>query len=124
MSQAEPSDERLMGEVQRGRPALLEPLVRRYASPLLTYWSGSPRWLGPPGTTGGRAVKYSLVPRFEETAPPGDPESTPDDYLSQDLESPREIFPEDLLGLRGRVHVSVVADGAMRFIEDYELDVL
>jgi RNA polymerase sigma-70 factor, ECF subfamily len=37
MSQAEPSDERLMGEVQRGQPAHLEPLVRRYASPLLTY---------------------------------------------------------------------------------------
>lgn len=57
------------------------------ASPLeLTYWSGSPYWLGPPGTTGGRAVKYSLVPRFKGTAPPGDPNSMPDDYLSQALE--------------------------------------
>jgi hypothetical protein len=57
------------------------------ASPLeLTYWSGSPYWLGPSGTTGGRAVKYSLVPRFEGTAPPGDPHNMPDDYLSQALE--------------------------------------
>ena len=56
------------------------------ASPLeLTYWSGSPYWLGPPGTTSGRAVKYSLVPRFEGTALPADPNSMPDDYLSQAL---------------------------------------
>ena len=62
-----------------------EILVESVASPLVTYWSGSPYWLGPPGTTGGRAVKYSLVPRFEGTAPPGAPTSKPDDYLSQAL---------------------------------------
>jgi len=56
------------------------------ASPLVTYWSGSPYWLGPPGTTGGRAVKYSLVPRFEGMAPPIHPKSKPDDYLGQALE--------------------------------------
>ena len=56
------------------------------ASPLVTYWSGSPYWLGPPGTTGGHAVKYSLVPRFGGTAPPGEPSSRPDDYLSQALQ--------------------------------------
>ena len=56
------------------------------ASPLVTYWSGSPYWLGPPGTTGGRAVKYSLVPRFEGQAPPIDPTRKPDDYLGQALE--------------------------------------
>ena len=38
-----------------------------------------------PGTTGGHAVKYSLVPRFEGTAPPIDPKIKPDDYLSQAL---------------------------------------
>jgi hypothetical protein len=65
--------------------SVLEILGKSAASPLLTYWSGSPYWLGPPGTTGGHAVKYSLVPRFGRTAPPGDPESRPDDYLSQAL---------------------------------------
>ena len=47
-----------------------EILLEVVASPLVTYWSGSPYWLGPSGTTGGHAVKYSLVPRFEATAPP------------------------------------------------------
>jgi hypothetical protein len=56
------------------------------ASPLVTYWSGSPYWLGPPGTTGGRAVKYSLVPGFKGAAPPIDLKIKPDDYLSQALE--------------------------------------
>ena len=51
----------------------------------LTYWSGSPYWLGPPGATGGRAVKFSLVPSFAGTAAPGDPGSMPDDYLSHAL---------------------------------------
>ncbi|MFZ7126434.1 MAG: catalase family protein [Desulfobacterales bacterium] len=55
------------------------------ASPLVNYWSGSPYWLGPPGTTGGRAVKYSLVPRFKGTPPPDDLKSKSDDYLSQVL---------------------------------------
>jgi hypothetical protein len=55
------------------------------ASPLdLRYWSGSPYWLGPPGTTGGRTVKYSLVPRFEGTAPSAQ-NNPPADYLSRAL---------------------------------------
>ena len=58
------------------------------ASPLdLRYWSGLPFWLGPPeGTTGGRAVKYSLVPRVEGTAPSSNPNDPPPDYLSRALE--------------------------------------
>jgi hypothetical protein len=60
-----------------------EILKKVVASPLeLTYWSGSPYWLDPPGTTGGRAVKYSLVPHSAGTPVPGDPNSLPDDYLS------------------------------------------
>lgn len=56
---------------------------KRVANPLdLRYWSGSPYWLGSPGTTDGRAVKYSLVPRFEGTSPPVDPSA---DYLSRAL---------------------------------------
>ncbi len=55
------------------------------ASPLVRYWSGSPYWLGPAGTTGGHAVKYSLVPRFDGAAPPDEPNDRPDDYLSQAL---------------------------------------
>jgi Catalase len=60
---------------------------KRVASPLdLRYWSGSPYRLGPPGTTDGRAVKYSLVPRFEGTATPINPNDPPPDYLSRALE--------------------------------------
>ncbi|HWR92092.1 MAG TPA: catalase family protein [Desulfobacterales bacterium] len=63
----------------------LKILSKNVTSPLMTYWSGSPYWLGPPGTTGGRAVKYSLVPRFEGTTPHTDPKSNSDQYLSQAL---------------------------------------
>ena len=57
------------------------------ASPLeLRYWSGSPYWLGSPVTVDGHAVKYSLVPSSEGTEAPKDPNSMPDDYLSQALE--------------------------------------
>lgn len=56
------------------------------ASPLeLTYWSGSPYWLGSPVKDIGHAVKYSLVPSFEETGLPQDPNNMPDDYLHQAL---------------------------------------
>lgn len=65
--------------------SLLEIIGATVASPLVTYWSGSPYWLGPPGTTGGHAVKYSLVPRFEGAARPGAPNRKSDDYLSQTL---------------------------------------
>jgi hypothetical protein len=59
------------------------------ASPLeLTYWSGSPYWLGPAGTTGGHAVKYSLVPRTGGTPPPADPRSMPEVYLTRAIEQP------------------------------------
>jgi hypothetical protein len=57
---------------------------RAVASPLEeTYWSGSPFWLGPPGPTGGRAVKYSFSPHSRDTPAPSDPEKLPADYLSQ-----------------------------------------
>lgn len=65
--------------------SVIEIAAKRVTSPLLTYWSGSPYWLGPPGITGGRAVKYSLVPRFEGMAPTDEPNNRPDDYLSQAL---------------------------------------
>ena len=62
-------------------------LAEIVTSPLeLSYWSGSPYWLGSPGTAAGHAVKYSFVPAFEETGPPPDPVSQPDDYLHQALE--------------------------------------
>lgn len=57
------------------------------ASPLVTYWSASPYWLGPATRkSGGHAVKYSFVPRLEAKALPSDLHSLPDDYLSQALE--------------------------------------
>ena len=56
------------------------------ASPLdLRYWSGSPYWLGPPGTSGGRAVKYSALPHSRATKMPSEPDRMPADYLSQAL---------------------------------------
>ena len=66
--------------------SVVELVSETVASPLVRYWSGSPYWLGPAGTTGGHAVKYSLVPRFDGTAPPDDSSRRPDDYLSQALE--------------------------------------
>ena len=60
-------------------------LSETVASPLVTYWSGSPYWLGPPGTTGGRAVKYSLVPRSVGMDSPVRQKRNPDDFLSQVL---------------------------------------
>ena len=51
----------------------------------LAYWSGSPYWLGSADSVNGHAVKYSLVPAFEEPGPPQDPNNLPDDYLHQAL---------------------------------------
>lgn len=51
----------------------------------LTYWSGSPYWLGSADSAAGHAVKYSLVPAFEEPGPPQDPDSMAADYLHQAL---------------------------------------
>ena len=55
------------------------------ASPL--YRIGAARLTGSvrPEPTGGRAVKYSLVPRFDGAPPPDHPNRRPDDYLSQAL---------------------------------------
>jgi len=65
--------------------SVIEIISETVDSPLVRYWSGSPYWLGPPGTIGGRAVKYSLVPRFSGTPPPDAPNHRSDDYLSQTL---------------------------------------
>lgn len=63
-----------------------EILGKIISNPLeLTYWSGSPYWLGPAGSVTGHAVKYSLVPGSQGTALPQAPESMPDDYLRQAL---------------------------------------
>ena len=64
----------------------MEILVEIVTSPLeLTYWSGSPYWLGSADSVNGHAVKYSLVPVFEDPRPPQDPGNLPDDYLHQAL---------------------------------------
>jgi hypothetical protein len=56
-------------------------LAEIVTSPLeLTYWSGSPYWLGSLGTVGGHAVKYLLVPSVAGMAPPQNPDSLPDEY--------------------------------------------
>jgi len=46
----------------------------------ITYWSGSPYWLGNAAGTSGQAVKYSAVPPIIETAP-ADSNRLSDDYL-------------------------------------------
>lgn len=63
-------------------------LGKKVASPLeITYWSGSPYWLGPVGTTGGRMVKYSVVPKFTGTPVPEHPEKLDKDYLNTALKN-------------------------------------
>ena len=65
-------------------------LGKKVASPLeITYWSGSPYWLGPAATTGGRAVKYSFVPKFTGTPTPvpEHPEKLDTDYLNTALKN-------------------------------------
>ena len=53
------------------------------ASPLnITYWSGSPYWLGDAAGTTGQAVKYSAVPPVIG-AGPTDPDKLPADYLRE-----------------------------------------
>jgi len=75
--------------------ALLEPAElkvvkeikdKHVSSPLgISYWSGSPYWLGPAVREGGHAVKYSAVPRPVEPGGPDHPEELPDDYLTRAL---------------------------------------
>jgi hypothetical protein len=50
----------------------------------ITYWSGSPYWLGNAAGTSGQAVKYSVVPSVRPapgTAPADPKKKLPDDYL-------------------------------------------
>jgi len=65
--------------------------TKKVGSPLeIRYWSGSPYWLGPDTTTGGRAVKYSVVPTISGTPLPVPLEDTQDkdyDYLVKALAS-------------------------------------
>ncbi len=59
------------------------------ASPLeITYWSGSPYWLGPPngGPATGQAVKYAVVPHASGTPIPSDLKQLPADYLGDALQ--------------------------------------
>jgi hypothetical protein len=62
---------------------------KRVANPLeITYWSGTPFWLGPASNAGGHAVKYSAVSRhLNRTAPPEHPEDLADDYFTRALAS-------------------------------------
>ena len=47
-----------------------EIVERKVASPLeLTYWSGSPYWLGPAAAAGGGTVKYSAYPTSRHAVP-------------------------------------------------------
>ncbi len=56
-------------------------------SPLsITYWSGSPYWLGDATGTTGQAVKYSAVPPappVSRAGPADPPKKLPDDYLRE-----------------------------------------
>jgi len=60
---------------------------KHVASPLeITYWSGTPFWLGPAARDDGHAVKYSAYSRQAgRTPPPDHPDDMPEDYLTQAL---------------------------------------
>jgi hypothetical protein len=51
----------------------------------ITYWSGTPYWLGNADGLMSHAVKYSLVPRKGPGVRGAAPDDPPDDYLRQDL---------------------------------------
>jgi hypothetical protein len=88
---------------------VLKVLGEVVASPLeLTYWSGTPYWLGPAGTTGGHAVKYSLVPRTGGTPPPADPRSMPEDYLTRAMEQ-HLLSSEAVFDFRVQLQTDAVA---------------
>ena len=58
----------------------------KIANPLeITYWSGSPYWLGQADGSVGQAVKYSAVPREAPSPLPKDPEDLAANYLSEAL---------------------------------------
>jgi hypothetical protein len=84
----EPNEAKIVGDIR----------AKHVASPLeITYWSGTPFWLGPADGEGGHAVKYSVVSRqANRTAAPDNPEDMPDDYLTQalvrDLQSQEAVF--------------------------------
>jgi len=96
-------DSPILEKIEAGAGLLFEPKelkivieIKRkpVASPLeITYWSGTPFWLGPTDGEGGHAVKYSAVSRQASTAPPHHPE---DDYLTQalsrDLHTQEAVF--------------------------------
>lgn len=59
-------------------------ITKQISSPLeITYWSGSPFWLGHVDGLAGHAVKYTARAREDSTEPPVHPETMPADYLSQ-----------------------------------------
>ena len=63
---------------------LLDIITKQVSSPLeITYWSGSPYWLGDAAGLAGHAVKYSARPREDSSVPPVHPEKMPSDYLSE-----------------------------------------
>jgi hypothetical protein len=70
---------------ERDELAMLKAMKgKRVASPLeITYWSGSPFWLGDAEGRAGQAVKYSAVPRERHLVAPAEPEQMPSDYLGQ-----------------------------------------
>jgi hypothetical protein len=88
MTLLEPNEAKIVAAIRR----------KHVASPLeITYWSGTPFWLGPAAGEGGHAVKYSAVSRqAKRTAEPNDPEGLPDNYLTQalarDLRSQEAVF--------------------------------
>ena len=58
----------------------------KIASPLeITYWSGSPYWLGQTDGSVGQTVKYSAVPREAPSPLPEDPRDLAANYLSEAL---------------------------------------
>ncbi|MEX1026754.1 MAG: catalase family protein [Candidatus Paceibacterota bacterium] len=95
---------------------------KRVASPLeITYWSGSPFWLGDAKRLVGHAVKYSAVPRETRSAPPVDPDKVPSDYLSKAISehlADREAFFDFKVQTQSHPIRMPVEDVSMEWDED------
>ena len=109
--------------LERDELAILKAVrAKHVASPLeITYWSGTPFWLGDAAGTTGHAVKYSAVSRqANRTAPPAHPDGLPADYLTRalvsGLQSQEAVF-DFKVQLQTDAHTMPVEDVAIEWSE-------
>jgi hypothetical protein len=97
-------------------------ITKQISSPLeITYWSGSPFWLGHVDGLAGHAVKYTARPREDSTEPPVHPETMPADYLSQAIAkhlAAREAIFDFAVQLQTDPDTMPIEDVTVRWDED------